>query len=169
MGLGIAISMFTAVSIVRVIMTALVRRLRPKQLRIEPLIRLFPDGTNIRFMRARFIGIGLSAVLSVASLPLFVKPGLNYGVDFRGGIQVEVATSRPTDLAALRSKLSTLELGEVTLQDFGNASNVLVRVQRQPGDDAAQLTAVQKVKAAIAEVDPGARIQRTEVVGPKVR
>src|SRR5262249_28932110 len=70
MGLGIGISMFTAVSVVRVIMTALVRRFRLKVLRIESLfkMKLVPDGTNIRFMRARFLGIGLSAILSLASI-----------------------------------------------------------------------------------------------------
>ena len=79
MGLGIAISMFTAVSIVRVIMTAIVRRRRLKVLRIEPLfgLRLIPEGTAIPFMRGRFVGLAVSAFLSLASIGLFVTPGLN--------------------------------------------------------------------------------------------
>src|SRR3546814_14124151 len=89
MGLGIVISMLTAVSFVRVVMVEVVRRRRLKVLRIEPLLRLLPDGTGIRFMRARFLGIAVSALLSLASIGLFIHPGLNYGVDFRGGIQVE--------------------------------------------------------------------------------
>src|SRR3546814_14472882 len=67
MGLGILISMLTAVSFVRVVMIEVVRRRRLKVLRIEPLLRLLPDGTGIRFMRARFLGLAVSVLLSLAS------------------------------------------------------------------------------------------------------
>ncbi|SPU67180.1 SecD/SecF family protein-export membrane protein [Brucella neotomae] len=59
-------------------------------------------------MNARFIGIGVSIVLSIASIILFFKPGLNYGIDFKGGIQAEISTSQPADLARLRAKLGAL-------------------------------------------------------------
>ncbi|RAI01791.1 protein translocase subunit SecDF [Acuticoccus sediminis] len=170
MGLGIAISMFTAVSIVRVSMVAIVRRLKLKRLDIRPLlpVRLVPDGTHIRFMRARFFGIGMSAVLSLASIGLFISPGLNYGVDFRGGIQMEVVTDGPADLATFRGKLDGLGLGDVALQEFGDQSHMLVRVERQPGGEEAQTAATTRIKTAVAEVDPSATVARTEVVGPKV-
>jgi SecD/SecF fusion protein len=170
MGLGIAISMFTAVSIVRVIMISIVRRWRLKVLRIEPLFRvkLIPDGTNIPFMRGRFVGIAVSALLSLASVGLFVSPGLNYGVDFKGGIQMEVATTGPADLGQLRSGLENLGLGEIALQEFGGPSHVLVRAERQPGGEEAQTPAVQAIRAKLAEIEPGSQIERTEVVGPKV-
>src|SRR3546814_1410177 len=79
MALGIGISMFTAVTVVKLAMVTWVRRFRPKRLEIHPLfgLRLIPDGTGIGFMRARFVGIAVSAVLSLASIALFVKPGLN--------------------------------------------------------------------------------------------
>ena len=170
MGLGIAISMFTAVSIVRVIMIAIVNRWKLKVLRIEPLfgMKLVPEGTNYKFMNARFFGIAFSAVLSVASIALFIYPGLNYGVDFRGGIQMEVVTSGPADLGSMRSNLESLGLGEIALQEYGDASRVLVRAERQPGGEEAQSAAVEKIRGAVAALDPGSRIERTEVVGPKV-
>jgi SecD/SecF fusion protein len=170
MGLGIAISMFTAVSIVRVIMTEIVRRRRLKVLRIEPLFRmkLIPDGTKIPFMRGRYLGIAVSAVLSLASIGLFISPGLNYGVDFKGGIQMEVTTPAPADLGRLRAGLDSLGLGEITLQEFGGASDVLVRAERQPGGEEAQTQAVQAIRAKLAEIEPGTQVERTEVVGPKV-
>src|SRR5262249_52943593 len=82
MGLGIVISMFTAVAVVRVIMTAWVRRRRPDRFVIRPLFgeMLIPDNPQIKFMRARYAGIAFSVVLSVASIGLFFKPGLNYGI-----------------------------------------------------------------------------------------
>jgi SecD/SecF fusion protein len=170
MGLGIIISMFTAVSIVRMIMALWLGWRRPKQFIIQPLfgMRLIPDKTAFRFMRGRFIGIAVSAVLSVSSLALFVHPGLNYGIDFVGGTLVEVKTQAPARLDELRRALSGLDLGEVALQEAGSPNNVLVRIERQPGDDQAQATATDKVKAKLGEVAPGSTIERVEVVGPKV-
>jgi SecD/SecF fusion protein len=168
MMLGIAISMFTAVTIVRILMTEIVRQRKLKTLHIEPFFRLAPEGTKISFMRARFLGIGVSILLSIASIGLFIKPGLNYGIDFVGGIQVEVATSQPADLAQLRDRLGGLGLGEVTLQNIGGGSNVLIRVERQAGGEEAQTAAIETLRAEIAEMDPGASIERSEVVGPKV-
>ncbi|HEY9549223.1 MAG TPA: protein translocase subunit SecD, partial [Kiloniellaceae bacterium] len=166
--LGICISMFTAVTVVRVVMTALVRRRHLKTLEIEPLFRLAAGDTAISFMRARYLGIGMSILLSLASVALFVNPGLNYGIDFKGGIQIEVETSGPADLAGLREELGGLGLGEIALQQFGDDRSVLIRAERQDGGEAAQTAALQSLRAAIAEIDPGASIERAEVVGPKV-
>lgn len=170
MGLGIVISMFTAVSVVRVLMIAIAARRKLKKIDIKPLlpINLVPDGTHIAFMKGRFIGIGISVVLSIASLVLFVTPGLNYGVDFRGGIQMEVVTQNETDLAAFRSGLNELGLGDVALQEFGSKNHVLVRVERQEGGEQAQTVAVEKLKAEVVKIDPTSKVERTEVVGPKV-
>jgi len=168
MGLGIAISMFTAVSVVRVLMEWVVRARKLKHLYIATPVYLVPDGTRIPFMRVRSFGIGLSILLSLASLVLFIKPGLNYGIDFRGGIQIEVHTPGPADLAALRSGLNALNVGEVTLQNFGNEATVLVRAERQAGGEAAQTKAVEQMKTEISKVAPGAKFLRVEVVGPKV-
>jgi SecD/SecF fusion protein len=170
MGLGIATSMFTAVAIVRAVMATWIRMRRPKQFAIAPLLRLnlLPTESSIRFMRARFLGIAVSMLLSAASVTLFITPGLNYGIDFAGGTIVEAITPQPADLAVLRGRLDGLHLGEVALQEFGNASTLLLRIERQPGDDAAQQIAAGRVKAAVSAVAPGTRFERVEVVGPKV-
>jgi SecD/SecF fusion protein len=168
MFLGIAISMFTAVSVVRVIMTEIVRRWKLKTINIKPLIKLAPEGTSISFMRARFFGIGMSMFLSLASIGLFIHPGLSYGIDFKGGIQMEVKTPGPADLGQLRSTLGGLGLGEVALQNIGDNSNVLVRVERQSGGEEAQTAALQTMRGAVTKAVPGASIERTEVVDPKV-
>ena len=170
MGIGIAISMFTAVSIVRVAMIYIAGRKKLKTINIKPLLpfHLIPDGTRINFMKARFFGIGFSAVLSITSIILFITPGLNYGVDFRGGIQMEVSTQQEADLAKFRSGLDNLGLGEVALQEFGDSNHILVRVERQPGGEEAQTAAVEHLKAEILKIDPASKVERTEVVGPKV-
>jgi SecD/SecF fusion protein len=168
MMLGIGISMFTAVTIVRILMTEIVRRRKMKTLRIEPLFKLVPEGTKISFMKARFLGIAVSIVLSLASIGLFMKPGLNYGIDFVGGIQVEAALSHPADLGQLREKLAGVGLGEVALQNIGDEEHVLIRVERQEGGETAQTAAIEKLRSEIAQIDPGSSIERSEVVGPKV-
>lgn len=168
MMIGIAISMFTAVAVVRLVMTWIVRRQRMKVLRIEPPIRFMPEGTKISFMKARYMGIAVSIFLSLASIGLFIKPGLSYGIDFKGGIQMEVKTEAPADIAQMRSMLGGLGLGEVALQAFGDDHSVLIRVERQAGGEAAQNAAVTAMRDAIAGIEGGASIERTEVVGPKV-
>ncbi|WP_067335239.1 protein translocase subunit SecD [Stappia indica] len=166
MMIGICVSMFTAVAVVRILMTEWVRRRKLKTISVEPLIRIVPDGTSISFMKARFFGIGLSIVLSLASIGLFIKPGLNYGIDFKGGIQVEASTPVSVSLASLRDELGKLDLGEVSLQQIGD--NVLIRIQRQEGGETAQTRAVSEVRDTLQRIDPGIGIERTEVVGPKV-
>ncbi len=168
MMLGIGISMFTAVALVRVVMTEIARRRKLKQLDLKPLIRLAPQGTAISFMKARFIGIGLSIALSLASVGLFMNPGLSYGIDFKGGIQMEVRTDGPADLGQMRQAFSQMQLGEVALQAIGDDESVLVRVERQSGGEEAQTLAAQTLRQTIAEVAPGSQVESTDIVGPKI-
>ncbi len=165
---GIVVSMFTAVAIVRLMMTEWVRFRRMKTIRIEPLIRFVPDNTKISFMKARYFGIIVSLVLSLASIGLFIKPGLNYGIDFTGGIQVEIAHTKPDEIGTLRSDLGTLSLGEIALQEVGGDGNVLIRIQRQEGGEDAQNAAIASVRTTLQSIDADITVERTEVVGPKV-
>ncbi len=131
---------------------------------LRPLItiRRIP---NIDFMGMHLAGFALSLLLTLGSIVLYLTQGLNYGIDFVGGTVIEARTNGPADLAKMRSILDGLGLGEVALQGFGGDNDVLIRLQRQPGDDKAQELAVEKVKAALGS---GIDYRRTEVVGPKV-
>jgi preprotein translocase subunit SecF len=121
---------------------------------------------KIDFMAWHKIGFALSLLLTVSSISLFLTVGLNYGIDFVGGTLIEVRVSpAPADLADMRKKLDALHIGEPSLQGFGPPSDVLIRLPRQPGGDAAQEQAVQLVRQALG---PGVEYRRTEVVGPSV-
>ncbi|TBY79895.1 protein translocase subunit SecD [Rhizobium leguminosarum bv. viciae] len=168
MALGLIISMFTSVAFVRVAMIEITRRRKLKVLNIRPLIPFSPYDKHIEFMKARFFGVTVSALLSIASVVLFIYPGLNYGVDFRGGIQMAVKTQGAAELAKFREGLDSLGLGEITLQSFGDKSSILVRAQRQEGGEEAQTAAVTKLKAEVAKIDPTATVEGTDVIGPKV-
>ena len=130
------------------------------------LLRIVPDDTKFDFMRVRRISFPLSAALSIIATLLFFFNGLNFGIDFRGGMLMEVQSkSGPADLAKMRSTLSDLNLGEVQLQQFGAPTDVLIRIAEQPGGELAQQQAVAKVRSALGdEVD----YRRVEVVGPRV-
>jgi preprotein translocase subunit SecF len=130
---------------------------------IRPL-RLVPDDTAIKFMRGRFAGLITSAVLSLASVVLFFYPGLNYGVDFKGGAIVEIRLPAPADLAAMRSAFDGLGLGEVQLQQFGAAEDVLVRLGQQAQGE----TARRSIQGMLVEKFPGSEIRRLEIVGARV-
>ncbi len=133
-----------------------------------PLFRLVPDNTKIQFMKGRIAGLVTSAVLSIASIILFFHPGLNYGVDFKGGILVELKTEGPADFEALRSSIEGLHVGPVQLQQFGAADEVLIRLQRQEGGDDAQQTAINSIKSDVAAKFPGSEVRRVEAVGATV-
>src|SRR3954454_13738277 len=130
------------------------------------LLRLAPENTKFGFMRFRRVSYPFSALLSIVSVTLFLTVGMNFGIDFAGGTLMELrAKSGNADLAQLRTTAEHLKIGDVEVQGFGSASDVTLRFGLQPGGDAAQQTAVEKVRKA---VEDGYEIRRTEVVGPRV-
>src|SRR6266851_2737490 len=121
---------------------------------------------SIDFMRLHKAGFALSILLTILSVGSFLTVGLNYGIDFVGGVLVEARLkSGPADLADMRQKIDALHLGETSLQGFGSPNDVLIRLSRQPGGDAAQEKAVNAVRAALGS---NIEFRRVEVVGPKV-
>ena len=128
-------------------------------------LRFIPADINISFIPKRIMFFIFSAVLITSSVGLFLTKGLNYGIDFQGGILMEVRTDKAASISAMRTTLGNLGLGEVALQEFGQPTDVLIRVQRQEGGEGAQQVAVEKVKAALGS---GVDYRRTEFVGPKV-
>ena len=134
---------------------------------LRPMFRLVPDGTRIKFMRGRFLGLATSAILSIASVILYFHPGLNLGIDFSGGIVMEVRTPGPADFAQIRAALATGHVGEQGVQRFGGDDQVLIRLGRQD-NEAAQQQTLAKVQAALQKAVPGARVVRTDQVGAAV-
>jgi preprotein translocase SecF subunit len=129
-------------------------------------LRLIPNKTSIRFLEMRKVALIFSICLVVASAVLFVGRGLNLGIDFLGGVLLEVKTPGPADMSGMRSKIGSLGLGDVSLQEFGSKDTVLIRVQRQDGGDDAQKIAVDRIKEVLA--GGVAEYRRTEFVGPTV-
>ncbi len=134
---------------------------------LRPMLRLVPDNTRFQFMKGRYLGLIVSAILSTASIGLFFYPGLNLGIDFSGGVVMELRTPGPADFTKIREALASTHVGEQGVQRFGDDNQVLVRLHSQPTEAATQ-EAVTKVRQAVEAVQPGAKVMRTDAVGASV-
>ncbi|MCX7383296.1 MAG: protein translocase subunit SecF [Alphaproteobacteria bacterium] len=134
---------------------------------IRPMFRIIRDDTKINFMRGRHAGLIVSALLSIASVILFFTPGLHYGIDFSGGIVMEIRTPAPADFGKIRAALGEAGIREPGVQRFGEDTSVLVRLPTQPTEAATQVV-VNTVRRAIETAQPGARVVRTDAVGASV-
>ena len=129
-------------------------------------LKLVPSDTSFDFMRLRLPALGFSGLLVTASILMFALVGLNLGIDFRGGILIEArSTDGPADIGGMRSDLGTLGLGDISLQEFGSDTDILVRVQRQDGDEKAQIAAITAITDTLGD---SYDVRRTEFVGPTV-
>ena len=128
------------------------------------LVPSTPDFKFIRYNRRAFV---VSSVLIIGSLVAFLMQGLNFGIDFKGGILVEISSSEPVDIGNLRGRMQTLELGEVQIQQFGTPTDVLIRVAEADGAVSTErdLSAVDAIRQ---DLEGEFEIRRVEIVGPQV-
>ncbi len=129
-------------------------------------LKLVSSDTSINFLKFHRLAFIFSSILVAASIGLFAVIGLNLGIDFKGGILIEARDKNgPANIAGLRGDLEQLGLGDISLQGFGTETDVLIRIQRQDGDEKAQIAAIQLIgKTLGSDFD----IRRTEFVGPTV-
>lgn len=167
-GIGLLTSMFTAIAVTRLLMEWRVRKLgrRPLVMSGMRLLDWF-NGRPLNVMRGRFFGIGLSLLLSLASVVLFVKPGLNYGIDFSGGTVVEV-NAPGTAVDQLRTALQQQGLGQVAIQEFGDGGHYLVRLPQTSAEQVASGAPVDTLKSTVQSLSEQASFPRVEMVGPRV-
>ncbi len=133
------------------------------------LLKLVPDNTNFDFVRLRGWAFGLTLILSVLAIGITFAKGLNFGVDFEGGLMIEERFATPPDLDKLRAVVDAQGLGEASLQQFGDPRTLTIRLPVQEGaDEGATNAAVKKVELAIAEAFPGATFSRYSTISGKV-
>ncbi len=135
-----------------------------------PLLRFLPEATKINFVGARYVAFAIDGLLLLASIVSIAVHGFNLGIDFTGGVLMEVKSAQVIDIGKLRSEVNSLGFKESQIQYFGGGecdkpadSCVLIRVQ--PDSDTADQATAQKIKARLG---PTYVYRRAEVVGPKV-
>jgi preprotein translocase subunit SecF len=129
-------------------------------------MEFFHKVTTYPFMHTRRAWYGVSSLAIIASIALLLWHGLNLGIDFTGGVELEFEYSRPADVEKTRQALAGAGYEHVTVQHFGGESSIMVRLPPQENHD---VNAVAKaVTEALQKVEPDVELRRTEVVGPQV-
>jgi preprotein translocase subunit SecF/SecD/SecF fusion protein len=133
-----------------------------------PLIKVLPIKTNLKFVSFAKYAAVLSAVLVIASLVSVFKPGLNMGIDFRGGAVMELTKpgGQALDLEAVRHAVDGLGLGDVNVQGIDNDASAMVKFQVPEGEPQAQV--VERVQTAITGAVGEVAYSGVSVVGSKV-
>ncbi|MEZ0226088.1 MAG: protein translocase subunit SecF [Alphaproteobacteria bacterium] len=127
-------------------------------------LRLVKDKTHFDFMGLHKFTFALSAVVTIAMVVLLFTKGLNLGIDFTGGILMEVKMPAGTQIADVRTKLEGMSSGHPTIQDFGENS-VLIKIPGREADAQAQKELKEEAQKLLgAEAD----LRRVEYVGPQV-
>ena len=129
-------------------------------------MEFFKKKTNIRFMDGRRWSYTVSGILIIGSLLLLVLRGLNFGIDFTGGVVIELAFPEAVEIDKVRSALDQAGYGEASVQTFGTTRDVLVRVLPEEGKDINQVS--EGVLTAIRSYAPGVELRRTDAVGAQV-
>jgi len=161
MSLGIVISMFTAIVLMRWVMEGVLRHRQMRRLEIAPLIGRVTAPGAFRFMRQGALALSVSALLSLGAMGALFMPGPSFGIDFTGGLQMVLQSPAPVPLAELRAALAASVPGDASLQAFADPTQVLLRVQ-----GAAGTATVQAVEQAAASVVPGVSFPQIDLVGP---
>ncbi len=116
----------------------------------------------INFMGVRNIAFALTLVVTFIALGSLAIKGLNFGLDFTGGTQIELGYEQPADLGKIREKLAGAGFADAVVQSFGATTEVVVRMQ---GDDPDLGV---KVAAVLREAGDQLQVNKVEFVGPQV-
>ena len=131
-------------------------------------MRLIKENTKIDFLGAsrRRIAIAVSALFLAVSIASLATRGLNFGIDFTGGILLEVAYPQAADLERIRGLLEDTGIDEFRAQRFGPATDVLLRLPPQPEADQNEIRL--SLQRTLEADDPNVELKRVEFVGPQI-
>jgi preprotein translocase subunit SecF len=128
-------------------------------------VEFFHKKTNFSFMGTRKVWYTLSAVLMIGSFASFFTRGLNFAIDFTGGISVEATFPQDASIEKIRTAVEAAGYHEPQVQTFGSTRDVTIRLQ-STGETAEVLRP--KFQTILGSVDPQVRISDLAVVGPQV-
>ena len=124
-------------------------------------MELFKHNTKIDFMGQRKIAATISIILMLASIGLLIGKGLNLGLDFVGGTQIEVTFAQTADIPKIRENLAAAGYAQPIVQSYGTTKDVLIRISEQTD-------AEEDIKLAMSKIIPNGKVQAVEVIGPQV-
>ncbi|MGB7404827.1 MAG: protein translocase subunit SecF, partial [Pacificimonas sp.] len=131
------------------------------------LLKLVPDNTNIQFVKWRYVGVGVTLLLVVMAVDGLMTRGLNYGVDFAGGIMLQIGFEEEAQIDDIRSRVVALGLGNANVQEFGSPEVVSIRLPLPEGDsedDEAVQQVGGQVLNSLTTAYPDATLRSQEIV-----
>ena len=133
-------------------------------------MRLVKRNVNIDFMGKRQLAMGLSAVLIIAALVALPTFGLNFGLDFTGGTEVEVRFNEAPEVSEVRDSLENAGIADATVQNFGSSVDLLIRIPPHEGEGEGEAAeqAQQTIDALSADFPAGVEKRSSGYVGPQV-
>ena len=133
------------------------------------LLKLVPDNTNIGFVAMRKWAFALTALLTVLAIGATLHKGLNMGVDFVGGLMIEAKFPQAVETDKVRAAIARLNVGESSLQQFGDPNTVQIRLPLpEQGGAGASNAVVEKTRKAMEAQFPGVTFSRYDTVSGKV-
>lgn len=129
-------------------------------------MHLIPNDANFNFMGFRRYTFVLSAVLLLIAVGSLVVRGLNFGIDFTGGVLIEVTYPHSADLGQVRSALSGGGYNDAQVQYFGTSQEVMIRLGPRKGKNASEVSSA--VLSTLQAKTPGVQLTQVEFVGPQV-
>ncbi len=128
---------------------------------------LVSQNVNLDFLKVKNFAFLFSIALIILTVFFILYKGLNFGIDFKGGVLIELRdkSNSSVQLSEFRKKAELLNVGEISVQKFGKETDVLLRIQKQQGDERKQILLIEKVKNTF---EKDFEIRRTEFVGPVV-
>jgi len=129
-------------------------------------VEFFKKATSFPFMSTRKVWYGLSVVLMVVSIGSFFVRGLNFAVDFTGGVQVQASFPSAANIDAIRAGLAGAGFHEPQVQNLGSSRDAVIRLPAEAGQSGDAVRA--RVEGVLHAIDAQAEITSLEVVGPQV-
>lgn len=134
----------------------------------KPLV-FVPNDTHIDFIGKRWLAFIFSSIAIIGTILLIITRGMNFGIDFTGGVLIEAGFDHTPDLANMRTLLKNDIDGDVSLQEFGSADVLMIRIGQKEGTEAERLKNIDLVKKIFTEnFDGKIDYRKVEYVGPKV-
>jgi preprotein translocase subunit SecF len=129
------------------------------------ILNLIPHNTKIDFVGKRKISFTLVIISTLIMVFSLLTKGLNYGIDFKGGVVMEVKMPQEPDLTAIRERLEKLHLGEIAIQEFGSTKDLVIKFENISGQASIPESAVNSIKEILGQ---GVQYLKIDLVGPKV-
>lgn len=129
-------------------------------------MELFKIKRDIPFMSYGKLTTFISLVTFIAAVFFLVTKGLNFSVEFTGGMVMEVQYQQGADVNKMRERLDTLKIGDVQVQALGTNKHIMIRLPNKEGVTSAQLS--NQVMDLLKKDSPDVTLRQVEFIGPQV-